>query len=523
MNRHWQRLQQSCQPYFDDFRSSLPLARETQARLLLDIIHKNADSHIGRSYRFSDIESVEQYQARVPIQRYEDLQPAILNIANGEKNLLYSENTLAFEQTSGSTCASKLIPITPSSLAYLRRGIFSWLYDIVRQYPKIGGGKMYWSVSPQTRLKQTTGAAIAVGLDSDIAYLGEEIASALAPSIIAIDSQIHHNHLATWRWLTVYQLLCNSDINFISVWSPTFLLELFNFIQQNAEECIAFVSSGRHPMFTQRFPPNPERAAELKQAISASHIVVDLLWPQFQLLSCWTHGSSERFISALLTYFTAEQIQGKGILATEGLISIPLHSAEAPVLALSSGFFEFIDRHDNVHLCDDVIVGEQYRVVTTFANGLYRYDIGDYVKITGFHQQAPMLQFIGRSSLDSDLCGEKFSDAFVAQQLANVRGFAMMAPELQPKPHYVLYLDDKHYCGESAAQVISRVEQALRQNPQYHYARQLNQLDALSFALVNNPSERYIEWELKQGKLLGDIKPPSLRPETNWNSRLCAQ
>ena len=523
MNPQWQRISRLCKPFHHKFINSLSQPRITQETVLSDILRHNASSVFGFEHRFSGIRNVDDYRARVPIHGYQDFENDIRAIANGDDNLLYHESTQAFEITSGSSGAAKLIPVTNNSIRMMQNALFAWLDDIVTQYPDIANGKMYWSISPQTRSKSKTSAGIPIGLDSDLSYFGSALARDIAPQIITIDSKLHNNDIDKWRLVTAFQLLCADKISLISVWSPTFILELFRYIEANADELIELIASGHHVDNIRFSDPKPARAKQLRQALSSKHIAVNQIWPNFQMLSCWTHGSSARFMEQLLVYFPAEQIQGKGLLASEGVVSIPLLRAEDPVLALSSGFYEFVDAADNCYLSDELELGKEYRVIATYGNGLYRYDSGDHVSVSGFIDQTPMLRFIGRSSLNSDLCGEKLCDAFVATQLRSVNGFAMLAPQLKPRPGYVLYLDKKCYDPSSAAAVTTNIENSLRLNPQYDYARQLNQLDELSFALVANPHERYIKTELARGINLGDIKPPNLRAETDWNDYLCAR
>jgi len=528
MNANWQRISDYCAPYHKQMLASSQNAHSSQFRILKEILSHNADSVFGVKHRFSEINSIEEYQSRIELHRYEDLKPTIQSIADGESNLLYCDDTLALEPTSGSASAAKLIPLTQQGLRYLQQGILCWIYDLIRNYPKICDGNMYWSISPQTRKKQKSKAGIPIGLDSDIGYLDPSIAGNLAQQMVLIDGELHGNDIEKWRLISSYLLLCAEDLSLFSVWSPTFILELLRYIEWHIEELIEFIRCGRHDQIRHRFEAKPRRAQAVRDAIvSKSHaplkcssLSLEQLWPKFQLLSCWTHGGAGRFIKALNAYFDDTQIQGKGLLATEGVISIPLCAAQDPVLALNSGFFEFVDRHGSIYLCDELEVGSEYRVITTFANGLYRYDSGDYVRVSGYYHQAPMLRFVGRSSLNSDICGEKLNEAFVAEQLANVNGFAMLAPNLSPRPHYVLYLDKDYYDDQSAQGIASSLEQALWNNPQYEYARQLNQLDPLSMERVDNPTERYIQTELNRGKLLGDIKLLSLRPETNWSELL---
>lgn len=532
MNANWQHISDYCEPYHKQMLASTQHARESQERVLKEILSHNANSEFGIKHRFSEINSIAEYQSRIELHRYEDLRPTIQRIADGETNLLYSDNTLALEPTSGSASAAKLIPLTQQGLRYLQHSILCWIYDLIRHYPKICDGSMYWSISPQTRKKQQSKSGIPIGLDSDIGYLDPNIAGNLVQQMVLVDGELHGNDIEKWRLISCYHLLCAEDLSLISVWSPTFILELLRYIEWHIEELIEFIRCGQHDQIKHRFEAKPQRAEVVREAVLStvlstsqapfkfSSLSLEQIWPKFQLLSCWTHGSAGRFLQDLNSYFDNTKIQGKGLLATEGVISIPLGVAQDPLLALNSGLFEFVDRQGNIYLCDELNIGSEYRVITTFANGLYRYDSGDYVRVSGYYQQAPMLRFVGRSSLNSDICGEKLNEAFIAEQLANVNGFAMLAPSLTPRPHYVLYLDKDNYDDQSAKGIASTLEQALWNNPQYEYARQLKQLDPLSMKRVNNPTERYIQSELNRGKLLGDIKLLSLRPETNWSELL---
>jgi len=233
------------------------------------------------------------------------------------------------------------------------------------------------------------------------------------------------------------------------------------------------------------------------------------------LLSAWTHASAARFVDELAELFPKAKIQGKGLLATEGVVSVPLHQYQYPVLAVHSGFYEFLDEAGRSLLAHEVVPGQAYEVVMTVP-GLYRYRNGDRVRIRGRAGSAPQLEFVGRVGLISDLVGEKLNESFVCDCLCGIRGFAMLAPKLEPKPHYQLFLED------AAAVDPEKTEAALRTNPQYAYARALGQLDPLELIEVRDPLRRYKDWALESGQRLGDIKPPSLRPENDWEGRLCS-
>jgi hypothetical protein len=244
-----------------------------------------------------------------------------------------------------------------------------------------------------------------------------------------------------------------------------------------------------------------------------------MIWPVLDTISCWTDAGAKPFVGNVYAAFPHAWIQGKGLLATETPVTIPLATFPYPVLAVNSAFFEFMDIDTRSWLCHELHEGELYRVITTTHGGLYRYDIGDRVRVQGWAEGLPMLEFMGREGLVSDLCGEKLTEDFVLEHLPSRDGFAMLAPSLTTKPHYVLFLDAEHINEHLAPDLACRLDESLRQNPQYQYARQLDQLGQVRACRVVDPMEAYVRFALTKGQRLGDIKPPVLRPETDWEIR----
>jgi hypothetical protein len=234
-------------------------------------------------------------------------------------------------------------------------------------------------------------------------------------------------------------------------------------------------------------------------------------------VSCWGDGASRAYYAELRRRLPQADFQPKGLLATEGAVTVP-DADDAPVLAAHSGFFEFIGEDGNVRLAHELDEGACYEVVMTTAGGLYRYRLRDRVCCRVWSQGWPVLDFLGRAGLVSDLVGEKLSEVFVASCLDDCQtdssaadgGFRMLVPQSNP-PHYVLITDaDAAPCSAEA------LEQRLLRNPQYRYARMLGQLQAVRVMPVRRPLDAYLHRMARQGMRLGDIKPVALRPETDW-------
>ncbi|MDY6806888.1 MAG: GH3 auxin-responsive promoter family protein [Cyanobacteriota bacterium] len=512
--KHWQHLQDKLTPCLEQFLTKLQHPEAVQQQLLKTILAKNKETIFGQKYNFSSIDNYRQFSTAIPIQTYEDLSPYIERMAAGETNILSAEELIAFETTGGSTTGAKLIPFTTAGLTAIQKAIFPWLGDLLKSRPGIKKGRTYWAISPVTRRQTKTAGGINIGMSDDAAYFGEELAIYIG-QLLAIPPEFALiTDMDEWRYLTALFLLAAEDLTLISVWSPTFLLELIEEMKNKSDRLLKDIATGKDNL-----PANPGRAKLLETALSKETINAQKIWQQLDTISCWTDASAKAFIPEMQEIFPDVFIQGKGLLATEGVVSLPLADCSHPVLAINSGFYEFIDAENKPHLCHELIEGEVYRILITTEAGLYRYELGDRLKVRGWKGRTPLLEFMGRSGIVSDLCGEKLTEEFVLDKLANIRGFRMLAPSAEGKPHYALFLDSREYGEKEAVAICKELDKSLEANPQYQYARQLKQLGEIQPYLIENPMNIYLDRALGRGQRLGDIKPPVLSRETGWESR----
>lgn len=447
------------------------------------------------------------------------LAPWIERIANGEAGVLTSAPVLAFEETGGSSGGRKRIPYTTQGLQAFQRGLLPWLDDLFQHYPALAAGRFYWAISPAGRASATTCGGIPVGLGSDAAYFGAETGMAVAQALAVPGEVGAISDVAAWRQQTLLHLLGCADLVMISVWSPTFLTELLRHAVAQSHELAEALALPEEPMASVQ----ATRADTVRAALASNPPDWHRIWPQLQLISCWDQAGSHAPAQQLRAAFPGVTVQGKGLLATEGMVTLPLCDYPWPVLALESGFFEFLDRQGRTWLADEVQEGFEYEFLMTTHSGLYRYPLGDKVRVRGFAGRTPMLEFLGRGNCVSDLCGEKLVDAFVAQQLAALgQQFAMLAPDNDAgntlPPRYLLLLDGAACPAPRAAQLASQLDAALCANPQYAYARQLDQLAPLTAVRCENPLEHWLATRMASGQRLGDIKVPALLTSCPWQS-----
>lgn len=480
-------------------RSKAGAARRQRA-WLGECLERNAATRFGRRHRFSALRGPGDFQRAVPLSTYQDVEPWVDLVARGERDVLFSGRAVAFERTSGTTGAGKLIPYSRESLRDFRRAVLPWLADAAESFG-LGAGRVYWAISPAARRPQRAPGGAPIGLP-DGAYLGGA-ARASFGALSAVPSGVGAlEDVDAWRRATLYWLLRRGDLEMASVWSPTFLTMLLDALAPEADALDRLLSRGG-TLSGARVPADAQAAARLRAWRGGAGLRV--LWPQLKLVSCWADGSSKPYFEALRRRLPDAGFQAKGLLATEGAVTTPDRQG-LPRLAASSGFFEFIDPAGRARLAEELEAGARYEAVMTTAGGLYRYRTGDRVVCEGYVGASPVLRFAGRAGLGSDLVGEKLTEDFVASCLEGIEGFRMLVPEeAAAPPRYALVVEARR--GRDLSALAAAAERRLQANPQYAYARRLRQLGPLSPVAAPAPLRRYLD---AVGGSQGNAKIPAL-------------
>lgn len=90
---------------------------EVQNEVFKKLISTARDTEWGKKYGYSSINTLSDFQNRVPVSSYEDLKPMIDRLRSGEQNILWNEDITWFAKSSGTTAGkSKFIPVSPSAL-----------------------------------------------------------------------------------------------------------------------------------------------------------------------------------------------------------------------------------------------------------------------------------------------------------------------------------------------------------------------------------------------------------------------
>ena len=510
-----------------EFGSALANPEEVQRRLLLGLLKQNQECAYGKQYAFAGIDSVREYQDRVPVVTYDNLAPWIERIKSGESGVLTTEPVLALEKSSGSASAAKYIPYTHTLRTQFQSALAPWITDMHQAFPGIARGCAYWVVTPLSREREVTRGGIPVGLESDTEYFGP-VQQWVLRKIMAVPPELARvPELEDCIYLTLRFLLQARSLTFISVWSPSFLLLILDRLEHHGERLVRDLLDGKADVagplprtITRSLVRDARQAGNLRLMLRRGRIEPGPLWPHLALISCWTSAASAIMKGEVKKRFPGVRVQGKGLLATEGVVSIPMEKFKAPVAAVTSHFLEFLDEEsEKCRLTSELEPGCEYSVILTTGGGLWRYRIGDRVRVAGFAERTPLLEFIGKEDCVSDLRGEKLNALFVSNTLAEFEccraaSFAMLAPNETATPHYTLFLES----GNFQPDLPVRLDQRLQANPQYAYCRRIGQLGELRLFLIQGDARQsYINQCAALGQRAGNVKMTALHKSSGWD------
>ena len=456
----------TCQPGLRRFRAALGHPQHAQVMRM-------------RSYGFVDGNALRT----LPLTTWDDVAPQV------DRMRQTGVGATRLVPTSGSSAIRKLIPWTPELGQEFGAAIAAWIGDTYARQPALMDGVAYWSITPPPS-SFTESSAIPIGFDDDSAYLGGRW-SALVSSTFAVDAaRIRAAGEVGFLDETCRGLLLADNLRLISAWHPSLVEVLLNRMHQRREELMLTL-------------PRGQRRRDLERIDWQD---VTSLWPELRLVSCWADGPAKAAGESLAARMPGVHLQAKGLLATEGVVSIPF--AGTHPLAITSHVYEFRDDDGICWWPHEVAVGQEYEVILTTGGHLRRYCLGDRVLVTEMLGATPCLRFLRRQNAVSDLAGEKLDETVIAhllsQALPKSAGVALQ-PRADHAGYRLVVPSDSRLDARTAAVAM---ESQLLTVHHYALARTLEQLQPLEAYLVSETSAEILmllaAWRRQR---LGDVKP----------------
>jgi GH3 auxin-responsive promoter len=520
----------------------------TQKEVLLHrIVAPNASCEFGRRHGFAAIRSIREFQQGVPVRSYEDFRSDIERMARGEAGVLTSEPVRRFFITSGSMSQPKYIPVTPSFVRDKSRA-FQVFWNLVREtYPGVSRGSLVCNFSDSGHEQRTAGGLLC---SSETSFwnacwrgMSGKIRSPFPREVADIaDAEV--------RYYTIARILLEMEVAVLMTLNPSTVLFLWDVISRNFQMLVDDVARGglcprvavaapreiREYMAAQ-FQGNKLRAQELEKAFVGNDVAIARrLWPNLQLVVCWRSPMVRPYLELLAPFLGDVPQRDYLTMASEGIIAIPLQNeVSGGVLPIHTHFYEFVPEklaeEDNPQtlLAHQLEVGKNYAVVLTTSAGMYRYNIGDIVRVNGFHGSTPALEFLHRAGHTCSLTGEKLTESQVVEAVSEAAcylglkiGTFMLCPASRPYPHYVLLAEFEAGLGQpTSSRFLAALDVCLgKRNMEYRAKRSSHRLGAPELCFLRAGSYA----ELQQARIAAGIndaqvKPACLSRDLDWDKQ----
>jgi len=467
---------------------------DVQQEQLFKIIGQAANTEWGQKYGYHSIDSVRDFQERVPINRYEELKPYIDRLLTGETNVLWPGSIRWFAKSSGTTSdKSKFIPVSKEALENCH----------------FRGGKdtlaIYFSNYPDSKLY--SGKGLTLGGSQQINKINNK-------SFYGDLSAILIDNMPFW---TYFVKAPRQNIALMAEWEE----KLEKLSEATIKENITNINGVPSWMLV--------LLKYILQKTGKDNILE--VWPNLEL---FVHGGVS---------FAPYKEHFRKIIPTDNMRYVEAYNASEGFFAIQDSpyrkdmllmldygvFYEFIpmDELDKDHpralTLDEVETGTNYAIVISTNGGLWRYMIGDTIQFTSTFPHK--IKISGRTKHFINAFGEEviIDNAENALKTACEKTGAMikeytaapvyMGTESKGKHEWIIEFEKDPRDLEYFRHVLDNALQSI--NSDYEAKRYKD--ITLDPPLVHQAQPGlFYQWMKKRGKLGGQNKVPRLSNDRKY-------
>ncbi|KAK4266954.1 hypothetical protein QN277_023811 [Acacia crassicarpa] len=415
----------------DEFEALTKDAERVQRETLRKILEDNASAEYLQNLGLNGRTDPESFKAHVPLVTHKELEPYIVRIIEGDaSSILTGKPITTMSLSSGTTQGKpKYVPWN-DELFETTMQIYQTSFAFRNREFPVKNGKALSFIYSSKQFK--TKGGLAAGTATTNVFRNAQYKCAMkalqspccSPDEVIFGPDFHQSlycHL-------LCGLIFREEVQLVSSTFAHSIVHAFRTFEQVWQELCTDIREG---VLTSRITvpsirmamskllkPNPELANLIEKkcmGLSNWYGLIPELFPNAKYVYGIMTGSMEPYLKKLRHYagelllLTADYGSSEGWIAANVNPKLPPELATYAVLP-HIGYFEFIpitELEQTKFLCVDpqpvglteVKVGEEYEIVITNPAGLYRYRLGDVVKVMGFHNSTPELKFVRRSSL----------------------------------------------------------------------------------------------------------------------------
>ncbi|MBO4374930.1 MAG: GH3 auxin-responsive promoter family protein [Lachnospiraceae bacterium] len=515
-------------------RRAVALSEET----LLKLLDANKDTEYGKKYGFADIHSVDEYRKKVPLSTYDDYEPYVRRMVdNNEQGLISCEAPEHYALSSGSIGVPKHIPVVKAELDKYGKYGTAMCFGVMDEYYRNTTGRSFKSgfgVNCVELKFQETKYGVPKGAISGntMKQVKDMTKYFMEPPWDVINPQANMD----LKYLRARYALERKDIVFMDAAFMTALVDLIDYMRANWEMLVKDIYHGRinkevdipqewREKFEAGMKPNPKRAKELAREFKkGSDRLIPRIWPDIQFIGSIGTGGFFTYSKKMRRY-TGRNVPFNNLsyAASEGLFATARHAGDTSyVLIPDGGFYEFIpaknDDDSQILTIDQLEEGEDYEIIITNLSGFYRYRIKDVIRVTGFYNESPMVQFVYRKSQMLSIAGEKTNEEAVRWSIEQfmkdtglvVNDYSVFANTDTQPGHYTFYMEpDRVVPKEDLKKYRDAIEERMMQaNPSYGNKIRTGVLSPMELKFVQLESyQLYRDMMITKGTSANQLKP----------------
>ncbi|KAF8694375.1 hypothetical protein HU200_038299 [Digitaria exilis] len=427
----------SCEETINEFETLTRDAGRVQQDTLKKILQVNADAEYLKHFGLNGRTDVQSYKSCIPLCVHSDLEPYIQRIADGDSSpQLTGKPITSLSLSSGTTQGKpKFVPFNDELIENtLQINHTSYAFRN-REYP-IGKGKALQFIYSSKQVVTKGGILITTATTN--LYQGPRYKEGMkdiqtqccSPDEVVFGSDFQQSLYCHF----LYGLIYSDEIYQVFSTFAHSLVRAFQTFEEIWEDLCVDIRDGVlsekvtvpsiREAVAKILKPNPELAESIRKKCMGLNNwfgVIPALWPNAKYVYGIMTGSMEPYLKKLRHYAGHLPLISADYGASEGWVGANINPTLPPEEVVycvlpQTGYFEFIplekpkaeemENSASIHYIEsdpvgltEVNIGKIYEVVLTTFGGLYRYRLGDVVKVVGFHNSTPELKFVCRRSL----------------------------------------------------------------------------------------------------------------------------
>lgn len=353
----------------------------------------------------------------------ETVKPLLQAVYEGNFKKIVAKEPSFFGVSSGTTGAQKYVLFSKDAPKGGAIAALGFYYHMSRSYPCIFKEPFQFLADCMPEQRSPTGIPVGYGTGRNYQQMSGFITKLIPIEVFELEDVEDKLYL-------MGLFLAGSNVAGLNCLSCESIIHMARVLERHVDRLQNDLLNGQISLINtpHTLPPNltvkanPELAKKVselqnneKDSNGFTTSLMTLLFPNLKVIGAWTRGTLAYYLPDLKQLFPRAELFDLPFNSTESTYGIPLHNTQGSVAISDGNILEFIPQDDwyseqptTLNLWQ-LLPGKYYSLVVTNGAGIYRCRFGDIVKVNGFYNQAPILEFVCKESRSIRIADSNFT------------------------------------------------------------------------------------------------------------------